>query len=259
MLFPSLPSSRVVHSAVMMLVVFHFSCMPARKAIMLNDLSQGIDSVNRNAIEFSKRLYPGDRLSINIFYPNPGEILLEGQGGGGSTQQGQAFGYLVDQNGLIDIVGLGVFRVVGLTTTELANEIKKRLSGLYKDAFVRCQYIGRVLFLGGAGMQGSIPIGEEQMSVIQALALRGINDPTLRRDRVWIIRETDGIREYGLVNLTKKNVYTSPYFYLRNNDIVYVEPNKTNAFLNINAPTRNIFSIISSSLALAFSLWFVFR
>ncbi|MFY7880423.1 MAG: polysaccharide biosynthesis/export family protein [Lacibacter sp.] len=237
------------------------SCIPSRKAILLSDISEGKDSISLTLIENSKIIYPGDRVTISILYPGPGEIIVEGvgsgaaQGGGG----GQYVGYLVDHNGNIEVAGLGLIHVEGLTPQELSDYIKEKVSGLYKDVFVKCQLVGKILFLGGSGMQGSVPISNEQLNIIQALSLRGINDQTLRRDRVWVIRETKGIREYGLLDLTKKESYRSPFFYLRNNDIVYIEPGKTNTFLNVNAPVRNIFSIVSSSIALLFSLWIFFR
>jgi polysaccharide export outer membrane protein len=240
------------------------SCAPARKGMVLHGLQPGKDSIDRLAMEASKRVYPGDRILVRILYPQPGEILLDmfleaGSGQQMMNQQNTTGGngggvYLVDKNGTIEIVGLGSLQVTGLTSKEIADAIKTHVSGLYKDAYVRCMYMGRVLFLGGAGLQGSVPIGEDRMSILDALAIRGMGEPSARRDRVWVIRETGDIREYGLVDLTKKELYRSPYFYLRNNDIVYLEPNKINTFLNVNAPVRNVITTVVSSIAILLSL-----
>ena len=243
------------------------SCAPARKGLILHGLKPGKDSIDRLAMEASKRVYPGDRIMVRILYPQPGDILLDAnvEGGGAGQMNNQQQGgmgggvYLVDKNGSIQIVGLGIVPVAGFTTRELEDAIQTRVAVLYKDAHVRCMYMGRVLFLGGAGLQGSISIGEDRMSILDALAMRGLGDPTARRDRVWVIRETGGTREYGLVDLTKKDLYLSPYFYLRNNDMIYLEPNRLNTFLNVNAPARTAFTTVVSTLGFLFSLWVLFR
>lgn len=248
-------------------LVFSFlwliSCAPARQGLILHGLQPGKDSIDRLAMEASKRVYPGDRIQVRILYPQPGEILLDASVDAGTGIQSnlQAMGgpagtgmYLVNQNGAIEIIGLGSLTVTGKTTKEIAEMIRGHVSGLYKDAHVRCMYMGRVLFLGGSGLQGSLPIGEDRMSILDALALRGMGEASARRDRVWVIRETGDTREYGLVDLTHKDLYLSPYFYLRNNDMVYLEPNRLNTFLNVNAPVRNVLTLVGSTLALVFSL-----
>ncbi len=185
-----------------------------------------------------------------------------GGAGGGAGQNGiNSMGgtgiYLVDKDGAIEVIGLGKLKVGGMKPEEIAQQIKEKLSVLYQEVFVRCSYRGRVLFLGS--MAGSVPLDNDRLSILDALALRGMGDPTARRDRVWVIRETNNTREYGLVDLTSKELYQSPYFYLRNNDMIYLEPNKINTFLSVNQPVRNIIATVTSTLALALSLWAIFR
>lgn len=259
------------------------SCIPARKGLVLHGLQPGRDSIDRLAMEASKLIYPGDQLLLQVFYPGPGDVIFDagsaasgmmGMGAGMQGQQGGAGGtggvgqnasigmggsgmYLVDKEGMIEVIGLGKLKVANMKPEEIAQLLKVKLSALYQDVFVRCSYTGRVLFLGAQG--GSLALNNDRLSILDALAIRGLGDPTARRDRVWVIRETNNTREYGLVDLTSKELYRSPFFYLRNNDMIYLEPNKINTFLVVNQPVRNIITAVTSTLAFALSLWAIFR
>lgn len=245
---------------------FFFSCVPARKAIFFNGMQVGKEQVDKAAEEAAKRIFPGDRVVVSIVVEHPDVVLLN-QGltaSNGGVQQGQAsggYGYLVDKDGNIEMVKLGVVHVAGKTPAEVATEVTQRVALLYKDPQVYCALSGRVLFLGGGSINmntgsngGSIPILNDRLTILEALALRGIGDPTGVRDRVWVIRERGGEREIGLIDINSKDVFRSPYYYLRNNDVIYMEPNRLNTFLTINAPLRTLFVTSISTLALFLSV-----
>ena len=255
-------------------IIVFSSCLPARKGIYFNGLKTGKDTVDLLAQEMAKRVYPGDRIAITIVMPHPDAALLNSgvsatAGGAIGGQAGGGFGYLVDKDGYVELVKLGKIQVAGKMPTEIADELKIKVSELYKDVQVYCTLSGRVLFIasGGGGMRGggigggsAIPIMNDRLTLVEAIAMSGaFMDPTAARERVWIIRERGEEREFGTIDINSKDIFKSPYYYLRNNDVIYMEPNRLNTFLAVNAPLRNIITTGFSTFAFALSLWALFR
>lgn len=269
MRFPFLISERQLFPLLLLFsLIFFVSCVPARKAIFFNGLEPGKESIDKMAEEAAKRIYPGDRVAVTIVIEHPDVTLLnQGMNASGANMQvgqiGGGFGYLVDKDGNIEIVKLGKIYVAGKTPAEVIEIVKERVAVLYKDPQVFCTLSGRVLFLGygttsgqGAvgGFGGIVPIMNDRLTILEALSIRGIGDPTAVRDRVWVIRERGEEREFGIIDINSKDVFQSPYYYLRNNDVVYMEPNRINTFLTINSPLRNLFVSTISTLALVLSI-----
>ncbi len=270
MRFPSLISKQQpFYLLILLSILFLVSCVPARKAIFFNGLQPGKDSISLMAEEAAKRIYPGDRVAVNIIIEHPDAALLnQGMNAAGANMQlGQAgggFGYLVNKDGNIELVKLGLIHVAGKTPAEVAELVKSRLSVLYKDPQVFCTLSGRVLFLGSGGVGGfggsggsgggAIPIMNDRLTILEAFSLRGMGDPTAVRERVWVIRERGEEREFGTIDVNSKDIFKSPYYYLRNNDIVYMEPNRLNTFFTINSPLRNLFITSISTAAFVLSI-----
>jgi polysaccharide export outer membrane protein len=250
----------IQHSIIILLCIASlFSCVSPKKGIFFNDLLPSKGLIDSTSLEEARKVQVGDRIIVRIITKEPldNELLNSGLnsmgniGGGGSDQTN--IGYLVDKHGKIEFPIIGEVSVVGLKSEEIKNIIKLKTSELYKDPVVFCNIMGRVLFLGGGGVTGSLAITNEKLSILDAFALMGIPDPTAKREKVWVIRDKMGEREYGQINLNSKEVFNSPYFYLHNNDLIYVEPGKINSFLNVNAPIRNVVSVAMGSLALLLS------
>jgi polysaccharide export outer membrane protein len=255
------------------LVILMSSCLPARKGIYFNGLKSGKDSIDLMAQEMAKRVYSGDRISITIVMEHPDAAILNSgvratSGGAVGGQAGGGFGYLVDKDGNIDMVKLGKINVAGKLPREIAEDIKEKVSQLYKDVQVYCTLSGRVLFIQSGGMGGvaggmggaAIPIMNDRLTLVEAIALSGVfNDPTAARERVWIIREKGEEREIGTIDINSKDIFKSPYYYLRNNDVIYMEPNRLTTFLNVNAPITRIVTAGFSTLGLVLSLVALFR
>ena len=236
-------------------------CMPAKKAMYFPDLSSGkvaIDSVIR---ESAKKVYPGDRIQLQMITGDAesNQILNITEGKGSNLQQ--ADGFLVDRDGFVQIPILGFLAVKGLTSTEIRDMVQLKLKELYKDVVVYCTISGRVVVLNslnstsGGGANGgvsSISIMDERLTIIELLST--MRTSNLRLDKAWIIREVDGTRITAAMNLNSKELFNSPYFYLRNNDVVYIEPNKLNQFLEANAPSRNLLGIVTGMTGLFLSL-----
>ena len=141
-------------------------------------------------------------------------------------------GYLVDTNGDIDFPILGKLHVAGLTRLQLTDMIKQRLidEDLIKDPIVTVQFLNyKVSVMGEVNRPGSFNISGDRITLLEALSMAG--DLTIygRRDRVAVIREKDGKRTILMHDLRSSDIFNSPCYYLQQNDIVYVEPNKAKA------------------------------
>jgi polysaccharide export outer membrane protein len=135
--------------------------------------------------------------------------------------------YIVDKNGNITFPVLGDLHVAGMTTQQLANVIKEKVSETVKDPIVKVTLINfKVNVLGEVESPRTISVTTEKYSIIDALAACGDLSDYGKRDNIIIMRElADGNREYKRINLHDTNLFSSPYFYLKQNDIIYVEPN----------------------------------
>lgn len=175
-------------------------------------------------------------------------------GGGGTGNSAQNLGYLVDVNGFIDYPVIGKLKVSGLTLRQIKDLLADKLKAYVKEPVVEANIINfRVTVLGEVGRQGQIVAPNQKISIIDAIAASGDIPITGRKDNVLIIRETEGKREYARLNLNSKTVFSSPYYYLKQNDIIYVEParirrQESNDFLRFYLPT--IMTVITSAVTI---------
>ena len=137
-------------------------------------------------------------------------------------------GYLVSNEGDIIFPVLGKVHVLGMTHDELASELQRRLveEGHILDAQVTVKLMNfKVCVLGDVARPGMIVANGERMTIFEALSMVG--DLTIfgQRQNVTVIREENGVRTVGELDLSSKEVFESPYYYLHQNDVVYVEPN----------------------------------
>ncbi len=141
-----------------------------------------------------------------------------------------ASGFLVDINGEIDYPIIGRLQVVGMTRTQLEDVIKKRINE--KDSvladpkvMIRFQNL-RVLVMGEVNQQGPINIPGERVTILEAIGLAGGTTDFAIRNKIKVMREVDGRREIGEVDITSNNLFASPYYSLKQNDVVVVDPIK---------------------------------
>jgi polysaccharide export outer membrane protein len=149
-----------------------------------------------------------------------------------SNMNGQISGYMVDLNGNIDFPVLGILHVEGLTRTQLSQTIKQRLIGddLLKDPVVTVDFMNlKIYVLGEVGRPGMIAVSKDRISILEAISLAG--DLTIygKREGVYVIREKDAKRTAFRLDLRSVELFTSPVYYLQQNDIVYVTPNNVRA------------------------------
>lgn len=141
-------------------------------------------------------------------------------------------GYLVDINGNIDFPVLGQLHVEGLTRRQLTELIKKRLINeeLLKDPMVTVNFLNfKFSVLGEVGHVGTFEVKGDRITLLEALAMAGDLTPRSRLDRIAVIREYGNKRRILFHDIRSKDIFTSPYYYLQQNDIVYVEPTNMKA------------------------------
>lgn len=162
---------------------------------------------------------------------------------------------LIDQQGTINFPVLGRIRVTGSTTGMVKQFITDKLKSYFKgDVVVTVRFASyRVSVLGEVNRPGVFTVTDEQINILQALSLAG--DLTIygRRDVVKVLREdADGQKSITTLNLNNKSLILSPYYYLRQGDVVYVEPNKARAKgASVGAATNVWFSVTSIIIGMA--------
>jgi len=167
---------------------------------------------------------------------------------GGPTQ---LIGYLVDERGSIKFPVLGSVQVAGLTKRQLEDSIARSLEDkkLLQDPIVNVRFLNfRVTVLGEVARPTTINVVSERISIMEALGLAGDLTIYAKRENVMLIREEDNKKIIKRLDLSSAALLSSPYYYLKTNDIVYVEPNKTK--VASTSRTLQLLPIILSGLSL---------
>lgn len=159
-----------------------------------------------------------------------------------TTQSGnrtEAGGYLVSRDGYIQFPIIGSIKAAGLTKNQLRDTVTRVLTDrkLLVDPIVSIRMLNfKVTVLGEVGHPAVIPVPSEKISLLEALGLAGDLTINAKRDNVLVIREEPGKKIIKRLDLNSSDLFTSPYYYLKSNDIVYVEPNKAKVRSTSNAP-----------------------
>ena len=141
--------------------------------------------------------------------------------------------YTVDNNGDIDFPILGKLHVAGLTQSEVINMIQDRLKGQIVDPVVTLRFLNaKITVLGEVRNPGTYALNNGRMTILEALGAAGDLTQYGKRDNLLIIRENNGTMEFARLNLRSDEIFTSPYFYLQQNDVIVVEPNQARTTSN---------------------------
>ena len=198
------------------------------------NLKDSVGKLPDNVSNYKIKIQPDDELIITITSTLPEATAMYNlplgnpslKGNINATQSPRIQTHIVDRNGMIQLPVLGEIQAAGLSTKELEAVIKNRVSEHVKDPFVRVEMINfTVNVMGEVRAPQRIVVGKERFSVLDALAAAGDLTEYGKRDNVLVIRTENGKSTYHRLNLTDGSIYASPYFYLQQNDVVYVEPN----------------------------------
>lgn len=240
------------------LVLSITSCASTKKVSYFQDINAVGASQIKDMAQFTEPVIQSDDiLSIQIFSIDPQSTQVVNQasslsalGGNSANNSNQLIaGFLVDKNGEVELVGLGKLKLAGLTTFQAKNLIKQKAETLYKNPTIEVRFANfKVTVLGEVNRPAVYTMPNEKVTFLDALGLAG--DLTIfgRRENVMLIRSQDGKKEFIRFDLNSTELINSPYFYLKQNDVIYVEPNKGKA-ASLNAARTQTFAIIGSALS----------
>ena len=227
------------HKLIILLCCVLVSCNASKNVVYLQDVTDG--SIDKTSINPGIVIQPKDMLSIVVSSRNP-ELavafnlpLITSFAGSTSLASGESqkmLGYVVDMEGDIDFPIFGKMHVAGLTRHQLVYMIKQKLTmeNLIKDPVITVEIMNfKVSVMGEVTTPGTFNVGSDRITVLEALSMAGDLTIHAKRDNVLVRREKDDQISYHRVDLRSRVLYRSPVYYLQQNDIVYVEPNKTRA------------------------------
>ena len=206
-------------------------CASSKKVVYLQDIK--VDKRVKAACEYRTVIHVDDLLSIIVSCDDieaalPFNTPMIGLGKEvTSGNQQAALGYLVDKEGYVDFPVLGKLQVDGISRNELADMLKEKLSGYLKNPIVTIQFQNfKVTVLGEVKNPGCYQVSSERVSLLDALGMAGDLQINGKRKNVLIMREQGNEKVFARVDLTSSDYINTPFFYLQQNDVVYVEPNK---------------------------------
>ena len=212
------------------------SCKTTNQITYFQDInSYSPELLQEKNIDYEAKICKDDQLSIFVSSVDPNAVaafnlpltsyLAAGEKDVVTTPTVQT--YLVDSKGDINFPILGRIQVTGMSRSELANYLQTKISAYAKSPLVTVQILNfKISVLGEVNSPGTRQVNNERISILDAIGMAG--DLTIygRRDRVAVIREKDGKRRILYHDLRSSDIFQSPCYYLQQNDIVYVEPNK---------------------------------
>ena len=225
------------------------ACASRKDIIYLQDLKD-VDnssiSVQVDSVYFTPPAFkPDDRITINVSSINPEAarpfnlyITSFNMGGANAIGQQQQQSYLVDKEGNISFPQLGDLKVTGMTRVQLQKDLEKKLKPFLPDVKVNVQLVNfRISILGEVSRPGEYIIDRDKISILQAIGLSG--DLTIhgKREDIKVIRENNGRLTYYTLDLRSKDLVNSPAFYLQQNDVLYIAPNKPQVNASASSPT----------------------
>jgi polysaccharide biosynthesis/export protein len=213
---------------VFLAILFYASSCSTQKTA-LNYLENSRDTSGKDMVNLQPPIVQkGDLLSIKVFSKANGldskadapYNLQEASSSGSSSVSG----YMVDQNGNIEYPQLGPLHVEGLTREQVADLIKSKLEGQLEQPSVMVRFQNfKISVLGEVKSPGSFTLPTERVTILEAIGLSGDITEFGKRNTVMVVRENNGQIERGTIDLTSNTMFSSPYYRLQQNDVVFVE------------------------------------
>ena len=246
----------------LLIITFLTSCTAGRNLSYFSDLSDAAPNQTPIQNNAEPKIQPDDLLNIAVSSMNAetnllfsGGVLLPSNAATGASpalSSRNNEGYLVDSKGEINFPVIGKIKLGGLTKEEAVDKIASYVGKSVKSPIVTVRYLNfRVTVIGEVNKPSTFTVPTEKINVLEALGLAGDMTGFGRRDDVLIIREKNNIRTTTRINLNNKSVLNSPFFYLQQNDIVYVEPDRAKALqVSTRAVNLPIYISIASIVAI---------
>ena len=217
------------------------SCTSTKQVVYFNDLKDTTaGSLGSAQNTFESPIQKNDQLWISVGGSNPLDLIAlnSASGMGPSTSgtsseiNGAAIGYLVESDGKIKVPYLGKVQAEGLTRMQLETNLTEMFKEYTKNPVVNVSFLNySYSVMGEVKNTGRFKMTNERTTILEAISMAGDLTDLGKRDNVLVVREVNGQRDFARVNLLSKNLFSSPYYYLKTNDVVYVEPVKAK-FIN---------------------------
>ena len=252
------------------------SCVSTKKIVYFQDPQEIFREGQQIMQQYEMRLKPADQVLVKVTCSEPELLTIFAQDvmmGTASTAQNasglsgagnmtNAYGYTVSNDGIITLPAVGPVSVAGLTTDEAAKRIEQGIidAKLIKDPEVTVRLLNaRVAVLGAVKAPQVVNLTSERNTVLDILSRCGDIADTGLRQNVTLYREEDGVIKKYPIDLTSVEVFKNPAYYVQQNDMIYVEPNKSqtvksSAFYTFLGAGASIVSVIASVVALVFAI-----
>lgn len=250
----------------LLLSLIFSSCASTRNLVYFKNLENDTEYKEEVKNKIAPKIQPDDLLSITVSSLNPESNILFNNGVlqtiGGNSNSGTSShtndGYLVNKDGAINFPVLGSVKLEGLTKEEATDKMEEEIKKSVKNPIVNIKFLNfRITVIGEVNRPSTFIVPSERINLIEALGLAGDLTAYGKRENILIIRETNGIRTTARIDLSNKNVLSAPFYYLQQNDIVYVEPAKLKALQG--SSSSFYLPLISLGLSLISTLIFILR
>ena len=250
----------------LMLVIAMASCVPQKKMLLLKNAQMAAQNISKEYVNdrtVTYKLQPGDNLyirAINII-DERGAAAINGDLSTRSTQLSSDASiylqsYTIDEEGRIELPLVGKVEVKNLTVEEATNRLQEEMNKYVNETMLIVKLSNfNLTLLGEVARPGMYKVYQSQINVFEAISMAGNVTSFAKNDEVRIIRQTDNGSEIITINLGQADILESPYYYLKPNDIIYVEPLKIKQWGFTTFPYSTVFSILS----LAATLYLAFR
>ncbi len=233
---------------------------------------EGVDNLTAKELSdmhqtYNTSIMPGDLLNITVSAWDPNVVTPFNPPAFASAKEGEQptaateslYNYQVDKNGKIKFPVIGEVKAGGLTREELSDLLESEISKYVKDPLVSVQITNfKVTVIGEVAKPGTLNVTSDRISILDAIGQAGDLTINANRTNVLVVREENGEKKFGRIDLTETETFASPYYYLRQNDIVYVEPNdaKKRNYRYSQAQQYNVtfFSTILSAISVITSM-----
>lgn len=246
-------------TSLILLLFLFFSCGSRQNIVYYQNIDNMTSQQNENSYEV--KIQPDDLLMIIVSAEDP-EIAapfnLMSISIPSSNKSDAAVGqqtmqsYLVDHDGMIDFPVLGKLEVGGLTRSQVLKTLKEKIGVYIKSPIINLRIMNfKISLQGEVNFPGTYPVASERITLIESLSMA--KDLTIygKRNNILVIREINGVKTYNRIDITKSDFINSPFYYLAQNDVIYVEPNKTKVNSSVIGPNT---SVIISAISILVSL-----
>ena len=252
------------------------SCVSTKKIVYFQNSDEVFEQGQKIVQQYEMRLKPADQVLVKITCSEPDLLTIFAQdvvmgSSGGSTNtsnissggsMNNAYSYTVSTEGIITLPAVGRVQVGGLTSDEAAKRIEQSIidANLIKDPEVTVRLLNaRVAVLGAVKSPTVVELTSERNTILDVLSQCGDIADTGLRKKVSLYREENGERRKYSLDLTDCDIFMSPAYYVQQNDMIYIEPNKSqsiksSAFYTFLGAGASILGVVTSVVALVFAI-----